>query len=317
MLAVSNADRVVFPEVQRTKGDVVAYYERIARQLFRYVEERPLSIKRYPKGLAGAGFFQKNVPAHYPQSMGRVELRRSTEATKRHRDKSARTRDVTVYPLVRELSHLPYLANQGAIELHVPGARVGDLARPDRVVLDLDPKPGALELVRRAAHILREALAKRGLETTPVATGSKGYHLVAAINPVVEADVLGLALQQFSELIARDHPDELTTAFRVANRGERVFIDWLRNHSLATVVAPFSLRARPRATVAAPLAWHEVDRVAPDDFTIDDVDRLLDRADPLAAAALDPLDPLPFVQAVAAEFERSGIQLQPFDRFRS
>jgi bifunctional non-homologous end joining protein LigD len=314
---VSHPERVVFPEIQRTKADVVAYYERIAPRLFPYVEDRPLSIKRYPKGLAGPGFFQKNVPAHYPVSMGRVEMRRSSEATKRHRDKGARTRDVTVYPVLREPEHLAYLANQNAIELHVPGVRASALERPDRIVLDLDPKPGALALVRRAAHIVHDKLRELGLNTTPVATGSKGYHLVAAIEPAIEADALGLALQQLAELLAHDHPEQLTTAFRVANRGERVFIDWLRNHALATVVAPYSLRARPRASVAAPLEWAELERVAPDDFTIDDLDRLLDRPDPLARVTGAPLDPRPFVQAVATEFERSGLELQVFDRFRS
>jgi bifunctional non-homologous end joining protein LigD len=317
VIEVSNPDRVVFPEIQRTKADVVAYYERIAPRLFGYVEDRPLSIKRYPKGLAAAGFFQKNVPAHYPASMGRVEMRRSNEATKRHRDKDARTRGVTVYPIVREPQHLAYLANENAIELHVPGVRASDLERSDRIVLDLDPKPGAVELVRRAAHIVHDALGALGLETTPVATGSKGYHLVAVIRPALDTHALGLALQQFAELVAHAHPEHLTTAFRVANRGDRVFLDWLRNHALATVVAPYSLRARPRANVAAPLEWSEIDAIAPDAFHLDDIDRLLDRPDSLAAHAAAPQDPAPFVSAVAAEFERKGLELVPFDRFRS
>src|SRR5882757_11348614 len=96
---VSNAGRVVFPEVGRTKGDVVAYYERIAPRALPHLLGRPLSIRRYPKGLAGAGFFQKNVPAHYPDSIEKFEIPRSSEATKKHRDPRAKTKDVTVYPL--------------------------------------------------------------------------------------------------------------------------------------------------------------------------------------------------------------------------
>jgi bifunctional non-homologous end joining protein LigD len=314
---VSNADRVVFPEVGRTKGDVVAYYERIASRALPHVLDRPLSIRRYPKGLAGAGFFQKNVPAHYPDSIQRCEIPRSSEATKKHRDPRAKTKDVTVYPLVRELAHLPYLANQGAIELHIPTFRAPELHRPDRLVIDLDPPAGAFALARRAALLTREALAEFGLAAVPIATGSKGYHVVAAIQPTIDSEALGLTAQKVAALLEAKHPDELTTMYRIALRGERVFIDWLRNNPIASVIAPYSLRATPRATVAAPLSWDEIERTDPGAFSIADVEKLLDRPDSLAELATAPSDPNAFVSAVAVAFERSGIELVPFDRFRS
>src|SRR5688500_9161857 len=99
MIVVSHAERVVFPEIGRTKGEVVAYYERLSGLILNHVRERPLSIRRYPQGLAGAGFFQKNVPAHYPQTMGRVPVPRSQRATKKHPGKE---RDVTLYPVLSE-----------------------------------------------------------------------------------------------------------------------------------------------------------------------------------------------------------------------
>ncbi len=315
MVAVSNADRIVFPEIGRTKGDVVAYYERVADRILAHVAGRPLSISRYPKGLAAPGFFQKNVPAHYPASIARFEVPRSKEASKRHRDPDARKKQVTVYPVIGEREHVPYLANQGAIELHVPTSRAESLFTPDRLVIDLDPPPGALELVRRAAALTREALASHGLSTVPVATGGKGYHLVAAIEPAIDSDTIGTALHQLSALLVAAHPDVMTLEFRIANRGQRVFVDWLRNHPLATVVAPYSLRAKPRATVATPLGWDEVETIAPDGFTIADVDRLLDRSDPLAELA--PVDAALFVASVARAFQASGLAIEPFDRFRS
>jgi bifunctional non-homologous end joining protein LigD len=316
VLVVSNADRVVFPEVGRTKGDVVAYYDRIAPRLLPHVAGRALSIQRFPKGLAGPGFFQKNVPAHYPASIARLEIPRSREASKRHRDPEARGKDVTVYPVIHDAEHLPYLANQGAIELHVPTARADALTRPDRVVIDLDPPPDALALVRHAAFLVRDALDELGLETTPVATGSKGFHLVAAIVPNVEADVLGTTLQQLAALLAAQHPDVLTTVFRVAGRKGRVFVDWLRNQTLATVVAPYSLRARARATVAAPITWSEVETLAPDAFTIDDAPRLLERPDLVLQRASRPTDATGFVAKVGEAFATSGLVLETFDRFR-
>lgn len=316
MVEVSNADRVVFPEVGRTKGDVVAYYERIAPRALPHLLSRPLSIRRYPKGLADKGFFQKNVPAHYPGSIGKFEVPRSSEATKKHRGPRASTKDVTVYPLVTELEHLPYLANQGAIELHIPTFRAPVL-RPDRFVIDLDPPAGAIALARRAAFIMRDALAERGLVSAPMATGSKGFHVVVAIEPTVDGEVIAAAAQKFAALMEAKHPDELTTVYRIALRGERVFIDWLRNNPISSVVAPYSLRATPRATVATPLAWDELDRTEPGAFSIDDVDRLLERPDSLAELSRAPNDMKPFVAYVDAEFERSGIELKHFDRFRS
>ncbi len=316
MIEVSLAERVVFPEIGRTKGDVVAYYERIAERALPHLLGRPLSIRRYPKGLEGGGFFQKNVPAHYPASIERFAVPRSAEATRRHRGKGGDVRDATVYPVLTSAEHLPYLANQGAIELHVTTARV-PLVHPDRIVVDLDPPPGALALVRRAALITRDRMGELGLPTVPVATGSKGYHVVAPIEPSADAWTIAAALQKLAALLEAEHPDELTTVFRVARRGARVFVDWLRNRPLATVVAPYSLRARPRATVATPLAWGEVERAAPDAFDIDDVERLLDREDPLAELARTPADVGRFVRRVDEAAERAGVTIEEFDRFRS
>jgi bifunctional non-homologous end joining protein LigD len=300
--------------VGRTKGDVVRFYERIAPRLLPHVVGRPLSIRRYPKGLAGPGFFQKNVPEHYPASIERFAIPR---APQKRKAKGKGDSDVTLYPLVHDAEHLAYLANQGAIELHVPTARVNENMRPDRLVVDLDPPEGAVDLVRRAAVVVRETLAELGLPTIPVATGSKGYHVVAAITPAVDSFEIATTLQKLAALLAHDHPELLTTTFRVASRGRRVFVDWLRNNPGATVVAPYSLRARPRATVATPLAWDELDATAPDAFSIDDVDQLLERPDTLAEIAASPSDPGPFRARVEERFEASGIELETFDRFRS
>jgi bifunctional non-homologous end joining protein LigD len=318
MIAVSNADRVVFPEIGRTKGDVVAYYERIAPRLLPYVEDRPLSIRRYPKGLAGPGFFQKNVPDHYPDTIGRFAVPRSAEASKKHsRRGGGAPSDVTVYPVLRLAEHLPYLANQGAIELHVPTVRVSDPGHPDRVVIDLDPPEGGVAAARKAAHLVREKLAELGLASVPVATGSKGYHVVSVVAPGPTGELVADATQKLGALLSARHPEVLTIAFRTARREGRVFVDWLRNNPGATVVAPYSLRAKPRASVATPLLWDELDATAPDAFTIDDVQRLHDRADPLAELSAKPGDATSFVARVNDEWERSGLVLETFDRFRS
>ena len=299
-LTVTHADRVVFPEVGTTKGEVVAYYEAIAVRALPHLEGRPLSIKRFPKGLSSPGFFQKNVPPNYPASIDRFVIPRTAAG-------------VTIYPVVSTPQHLAYLANQGAIELHVPLGRVPEPQLPDRIVIDLDPPSGAVDLIRRSAFLVRDFLGELGLTTVPIATGSKGYHVAGKI---AEATTdLSTLLQKVAALLAAKHPEEMTTAFRIAQRKGRVFVDWLRNRPNATVVAPFSLRARPRAPVAVPLDWSELDATAPDAFTIADRERLLERPDPLAVLA--PEAAASFVRNVDAAFERAGLTIEPFDRFRS
>src|SRR5262249_7786334 len=128
--------------------------------------------------------------------------------------------------------------------------------------------------------------------------------------------VVGIALHKFAALLAAKHPEELTTVFRIAGRGQRVFVDWLRNFPNATVVAPYSLRARPKASVATPLGWNELETTDPDAFTIDDIERLVDRPDSVAELAQTPSDFEPFVAAVDEAFARSGLELATFDRFR-
>lgn len=316
MVEVSNAGRVVFPELAITKGDVVAYYERVAPLALPHLEGRPLSIRRFPKGLAAPGFFQKNVPPHYPASMDRITVPRSPGAARR-RPKAGDDGepDVTIYPVVHTAEHLAFLANQGAIELHVPTSRAAALHQPDRIVFDLDPPSGATDLVRAAARQARTVLGDLGLETALVATGSKGYHLVGKLGGDATYDRVAVAAQKAAELLAAKSPEVMTTAFRVVKRGKRVFVDWLRNAPSATVVAPFSLRARPRATVAVPLAWDELDARAPDAFGLRDLDELLARPDPLLALA--PSDGEAFAARVDEAFEGAGLVLTQFDRFRS
>lgn len=301
MVKVTNADRVVFPQTGTTKGDVVTYYESIAPRMLPHLAERPLTLRRYPRGVGAPGFFQKNVPDHYPDTMARVEIPKSD--------------GVTIHPCASEAEHLAFMANQGVIELHVPCVRGGDLFHPDRFILDLDPPEGSVDLVRRAALVVRDELAALGLQTVPVATGSKGYHLVAPIQPVLDAHALVTVAHQLGALLAERHPDLLTMTFRVAKRGARVFLDWMRNAVPSTVVAPYSIRARKAPTVATPITWEELPTTPPDAFTIETV-RQRD-TDPLLEAARSPHDPRPFANAVSAAFATSGLELESFDRFRS
>jgi bifunctional non-homologous end joining protein LigD len=299
---VSNADRVVFPADGITKGEVVAYYALVGPRLFSFVEGRALTVQRFPKGIGGEGFMQKNAPDHYPEELfDRHETPKQEGGT-------------TVYPVVRDVDALPYLANQGVITFHIPPVRVDDLAHPDWVIWDLDPPEDRFELAREAATELRVVLEDFGIPTAVMTSGSKGYHLRARLRPTVDPDTAADVARGASALAAEANPDLMTLAFMKRDRGDRVFVDWLRNNPYATAVAPWSLRARAGAPVAAPISWEEIDEIAPDDIGLVDAAARLE-SDPWPN--LDPIDLSPAAESVSIALDAAGITLEPFDRFRS
>jgi bifunctional non-homologous end joining protein LigD len=298
---LTNAERVVFPEAGLTKGDVFAYYESVADAILPYLAGRALTVERFPKGLADQGFMQKNVPEHYPDYIGRHSTPKQEGGT-------------TVYPVVDGPEAISFFANQGVITFHVPPVLVHDLDHPDWVIWDLDPSNRDMASVRRAAHSMREVLEAHGVPTLPMTSGSRGYHLRARLRPTADAETVAEMARGVAVLAAAAHPDLLTVEFRKKNRGSRVFVDWLRNAPYATAVAPWSLRARPNAPVATPLTWEYVDSVDPDGITMaDGIER--SRHDPWEAA--EPLDPADCISSVATALDEAGIELPPFDRFRS
>jgi len=298
---VSNADRVIFPADGITKGEVVAYYDRVADALLPYLKGRALTIERFPKGIGGQGFMQKNAPAHYPDNIGRHETPKEGGGT-------------TVYPVVEEAGSIPYLANQGVITFHIPPVKVTDTLRPDWVIWDLDPPADGLDKVREAAAALRGVLEEFGIDTLPMTSGSKGYHLRARVEPDLDGDVAAEIARGIAALGALRHPDLLTIEFYKKKRGDRVFIDWLRNAPYATAVAPWSLRARDGAPVATPLSWDEVAKIAPGGVKMGDVARRLE-SDPWERATVHDLAPVS--EAVSDALDEAGIVLEPFDRFRA
>ena len=293
-VTVSNADRVLFPEAGVTKGDVVAHYYRVAPHMLPHLLDRPLTLVRHPRGIAAKGFFQKNVAKHYPEDLiGRIEM--------------PRREGVTVHPAASTADALAYLANQATIEFHIPLATKHDSWRPDRLVIDLDPPEGGGAGACEAAWACKELFDELGIETTPMTTGSKGYHVCARLLPT---ESMTRTAHKLAAILLQRHPDLLTNEFLKENRGGRVLIDWMRNMGLATVVAPWSLRAREGAPVAMPITWDELNDTAPDAFKINDA---LDRPDHLHQ--LTPVDPAPLIEAVDRIIEEQGIELEYIDRF--
>lgn len=299
-MEASNPDKVIFPQPGYTKADLVGYYNAVADRMLPMLLERPLTLHRFPNGVGAKGFMQKNVAKHFPESIGRFEVPKQEGG------------GTTVYPVVTEAEHIPWLANQGTITFHIWTSTIPD-GPPDWMVLDLDPSPGSDAAdVHEVALSVREVLGEFELTAHPVATGSKGFHLWIRLTGDHDYHQVAVANRALAGLVVVRHPGIATTEFLKKDRKGRVFVDWLRANRGATVVAPFSLRATATASVAVPVDWDEVSDVAPDKWKLTDVEDVLarknlpDRAEPQR---------LPVDDIVAAA-RQEGVDLDtPFDRF--
>ena len=299
---ISNPDRVVFPEEGITKADVAAYYEQVGEAMLPFVAGRALTVERYPKGTSHKGFMQKNAPEHAPESLiQRHEVPKEDGGS-------------TIYPVVDSVQGILFFANLGVITFHVPPSRVEDWQTPDWIIWDLDPPEGRVDLVRESARVLNEALGEHGIETRPMTSGSKGYHLRARVGSSTNWETAASVARGIAALNASNNPDLMTVEFRKSERGERVFIDWLRNAPYSTSVAPWSLRARKTAPVATPITWRELDELEPDGVRLGDAGRRLNE-DPWSDMKSADLEKASV--HVAEELSTAGIVLEPFDRFRS
>jgi len=241
----SKEEKVLFPEAGVTKGQLVDYYESVWPRLALHLRARPLVLERFPDGVAAEGFYQKQVPDYFPDWIDRVRV-----------GTRGGSQDLVVCD---RKATLAYLANQAVVTLHPWLSRRDRLDCPDQLVLDLDPPEGGdFEAVRDAAFRARELLDALGLPSFPKTTGSKGLHLVVPLDRGARFDRVRAFARAAVELLARRHPDALTTEQRKAKRRGRLYLDVGRNAWGQTAVAPYAVRALPEAPVAAPLRWEEL-----------------------------------------------------------
>ena len=264
-LTLSNLDKVLYPDVGLTKGQVLDYYSRIAPVLLPHLAGRALTVKRFPDGVDGKSFFEKNAPSHRPDWVRTVTLPAPG---------STKDRDTVDYVVVEELATLVWVANLAGLELHTPQWRVGPrggVRAPDLLVLDLDPGPPAsiVECCVVALR-LRDRLAEDGLEAYAKTSGSKGMQLaVRAPGGDTSAYAKALALE-----LEQADPGLVVHRMTKSLRPGKVLVDWSQNSAAKTTVSVYSLRARPRPTVSTPLTWDEVAAcrdLAELVFTTDDV----------------------------------------------
>ncbi len=248
-LMLSNLDKVLYPDAGFTKAQVIDYYQRIAPAMLPHIASRPVTIKRYPDGVSGEFFFQKNAPARRPDW---VPTARITSPG------SARSRDSVEYILGGDLPTLIWAANLAALELHAPMWRYPAVGKPDLLVFDLDPGPPATVVeCCEVALMLRPLLAERHLRPAAKTSGSKGLQLYAAVSGMSSEATSDLA-KDLAERLAARHPELVVSRMAKALRPGKVLIDWSQNNAAKTTVAPYSLRARSAPTVSTPVSWDEV-----------------------------------------------------------
>jgi bifunctional non-homologous end joining protein LigD len=251
-VALTNPDRVLFPEDGITKRELVDYYRRVARWLLPYVADRPLTLQRWPIGIHGPSFFEKQVPRGAPSWIAT-----STQP-------STGKRSETTYPLANDERSLLYFANLATITLHVWASRTGSPGRPDFYLFDLDPfEECTIATLGRVALTLKNVLAETKLAARVKTTGGKGLHVIAPI----PAKATYEQARSFNEGVARTMklamPDEITLERKKADRPHgTVYFDWAQLGRGKTLVPPFAVRARIGAPVSMPLAWDEVEALA-------------------------------------------------------
>jgi bifunctional non-homologous end joining protein LigD len=272
-LSLSNLDKVMYPAVGFTKGQLIDYYTRIAPAVLPHLRDRPLTLKRYPNGVEGQYFYEKRCPPHAPEWVRRQEASGIS------------------FCVCDDLPTLVWLANLADLELHPSLSLVDDINRPTVMAFDLDPGPPAgLVECCEVAVLLRDALDHLGLESFAKTSGSKGIQVYVPLN-VDDVDYDG-GTKLLSNALARhlegEHPDLIVSSQKKELRRGKVLIDWSQNDEHKTTVAVYSLRARARPTVSTPLEWAEVEAADPDAlvFESDDVlARVEERGDLFAPVA--------------------------------
>ncbi|MGK8510429.1 ATP-dependent DNA ligase [Nocardia asiatica] len=245
---LSNLDKVLYPATGTTKGSVVAYYSAIAPAMLPHIAGRPVTRKRWPNGVDEPSFFEKNLPSHAPSWIERRTLR--------HSDRKVD------YPLIDAEAGLAWIAQQAALEVHVPQWRFdGDEMGPaTRLVFDLDPGKGVgLAECAEVALAVREMVEGIGLRAFPVTSGSKGIHLYVPLDRELSSGGASTVAKQVATNLERLHPDLVTATMAKAARGGKVFLDWSQNNPAKTTIAPYSLRGRPEPNAAAPRTWKEIE----------------------------------------------------------
>ncbi len=244
----SNEDKVLFPDSGITKADLINYYKKISKWMLPYLEDRPITMLRYPNGIKGKKFFQKDEPDYFPGWIKTRKIKRKEGGSVNH-------------VICNNTATLVYVANQACITPHIWLSKIDRLNYPDKLIFDLDPSDEDFSKVKFAAKKLRKLLKyELGLTTFVQTTGSRGLHLIIPLSKKENYNTVRNFAQKAAMFISKENKNRITNEVRKEKRKGRLFIDTARNVYAQTFVAPFAVRAKPKAPVAVPLSWDELSK---------------------------------------------------------
>ena len=247
-LAISNPEKIMYPDNRFTKSQVIEFYAAIAPYLLPHIKDRPITMKRFPNGIGGAHFYEKDAPSFTPSWIKKFAIPRTGENSMIH------------YILLNDLPSVVWSANMANLEIHPFLAKAPDIERPTMVVFDLDPGEGAdiLSACEAAFHV-KDMLDRLNLKSFVKVSGSKGIHLHVPLNTKVTYEATQPFAKSIAQLLEREHPNLIVSEMPKTKRRGKVFVDWSQNAEYKSTVAVYSLRAKAnRPFVAMPVSWNDL-----------------------------------------------------------
>jgi bifunctional non-homologous end joining protein LigD len=253
---ITHPEKIMFPDDGITKGELAAYYEAVAPVMLPHLSGRPVTMERYPSGIARKGFWQKDVSKGFPDWLQRVEVPKKGGAVH--------------HPVITDLRSLLWVTNQNTITQHVWISRIPRLYYPDVCLFDLDPSRENADALRDAAIGLRDLLRELALPSWIKTSGSKGFHIAVPLDGKTNIEQVAQFADAVGRVLVGRAPDRLTREFSKADRSGRIYVDTGRNGYSATFAAAYTVRAKTGAPVSAPCTWEEVERgeAQPRSFTL-------------------------------------------------
>lgn len=269
-IEISHPDKVYFPQDHITKQATIEYYIKIALHLLPHIKDYTIVMRRFPEGIDGINFYQKQIPDYFPGWI-------------KHKTVDLKKGDTQTLVIIDNRATLVYLANQGVLEFHSWLSNSKHIHKPTKLVFDLDPSSilhsnitkTDLASLRFGARALKNMLEQNGLNPFLMTTGSRGYHVVVPLLPTSSFEQVHVYAHHCAQTLVNAYPDLFTIEMNKKKRGKKVFIDYLRNAYGQTSVACYSLRALEGAPIATPLDWHELSKTTPQQYTIKNIFRRL------------------------------------------
>lgn len=243
-IEITHPKKIIFPEAQITKLDIVKYYRDYSDKILPFLKNRPLTIQRFPEGVSKPGFYQKKAADYFPSFVKTVRIP---------------TQDgINTQIYCNTKKSLIYLVNQGTVSFHIWPAKRDQLKKPDKIIFDLDPSDNSFSKVKKAASLVAEYLKKKNHTPKIMTTGQTGLHLWYTIRRTQKFDSIREKIKAMAEELTLKHPQLFTTEMRKKDRGHKIFLDYLRNSYGQTSICPYSLRPNPVAGIAMPIDWNDL-----------------------------------------------------------